>query len=88
MGILCCFQSHTSDHAVASSPATSSSSAPSSCRNNDRRAPPERQAAGEEKSRRRNDSVDNSNLVDLVNDIVAESGTIPTSLISISSQIM
>ncbi|PWZ12537.1 putative serine/threonine-protein kinase PBL23 [Zea mays] len=73
MGILCCFQSHTSDHAVASSPATSSSSAPSSCRNNDRRAPPERQAAGEEKSRRRNDSVDNSNLVDLVNDIVAES---------------
>lgn len=80
MGILCCFQSHTGDgtahhdHFVASSPATSSSSVPSSYR----RAPPERQSAGVEKSSRRNDSIDNSNLVALVNDIVTESGTIPT----------
>jgi len=86
MGILCLLAVHTDgsahhDHVVASSPATSSSSAPSSYRNNDRRAPPERQAAGEEKSSRRTDSIDNGNLVALVNDIVAESGTIPTFIV-------
>ncbi|TVU10644.1 hypothetical protein EJB05_44188 [Eragrostis curvula] len=81
MGILCCFQSHHSgggggkhgggDQAVASSSSASSSSSATSSGRNNGRAEPRR--AGEEKSSRNNNSVDNSNLVALVNEIVADS---------------
>ncbi|XP_062199394.1 probable serine/threonine-protein kinase PBL23 [Phragmites australis] len=78
MGILCCFQSHSGggsgkhgggEHAVSSSSSASSSSSVSSCRNNNSDRTERR--AGEEKSN--NSNVDNSNLVALVNEIVAES---------------
>jgi hypothetical protein len=65
MGILCCFQSHA-DHAVPSSSAAASSSATTNI--------PERRP-GDDKSSRNNNSVDYSNLVTLVNEIVADSGT-------------
>ncbi|KAF8753241.1 hypothetical protein HU200_011692 [Digitaria exilis] len=77
MGILCCFQSHAGDgssqhdHGVVSSSAASSSSTSSSCRNKERPIP-ERQP-GEDMSSRNDNSVDYSNLVALVNEIVADS---------------
>lgn len=75
MGILCCFQSHAGDgssqhdHGVVSSSAASSSSTTSSCRNKERPLPERR--PGEDRS---SNSVDYSNLVALVNEIVADSG--------------
>uniref|UniRef100_A0A0A9AEM1 non-specific serine/threonine protein kinase n=1 Tax=Arundo donax TaxID=35708 RepID=A0A0A9AEM1_ARUDO len=76
MGILCCFQSHSAgggggkhgggDQAVA---ASSSSASSSSCRNNNDRV--ERRPGAEKMSS--NNNIDNSNLVALVNEIIAES---------------
>ncbi|XP_034581318.1 probable serine/threonine-protein kinase PBL23 [Setaria viridis] len=73
MGILCCFQSHhaggeSSDHAVPSSSTAASSSVTS---NKDRPLPERR--PGDYKNIRSNNSVDYSNLVTLVNEIVADS---------------
>ncbi|KAF8675210.1 hypothetical protein HU200_047877 [Digitaria exilis] len=77
MGILCCFQSHAGDgssqhdQGIVSSSAASSSSTSSSCRNKERPIPERR--PGEDMSSRNNNSVDYSNLVALVNEIVADS---------------
>ena len=78
MGISCCFQSHAGgggghhDQAVPPSSAASSSSATSSSGNKDRPLPERR--PGEDRSSRNNNSVDYSNLVALVNEIVGDSG--------------
>jgi len=77
MGILCCFQSHAGgggghhDQAVPPSSVASSSSATSSSGNKDRPLPERR--PGEDRSSRNNNSVDYSNLVALVNEIVGDS---------------
>ncbi|KAL6838474.1 hypothetical protein ACP4OV_031719 [Aristida adscensionis] len=78
MGILCCFPSHHSrggkgdnggdQGAAAASSSSASSSSSSSCRNTSRRAGGERSIIQNSSS-----SVDNGNLVALVNEMVAES---------------
>ena len=80
MGILCCFQSHAGGGGghgqdVPSSSAASPSSATSWSGHKDRPLPERR--PGEDRSSRNNNSVDYSNLVALVNEIVGDSGTHP-----------